>query len=291
MMDGDTPSPRMMAEANARTAFGRTVMIDLESFEHLPILAYDKNGTHHELTSTIGQSLIPARNMSRYHFTALNLTSGQQTFNNLGGMGPYNGDVFFLSAELFGAGCAEGGNPAVTGGPFPADRDCMKHPNYINFDAVGTTRDDRRISMRIDNVSVYEPANPSVNFFNGDPFQINLRPVFDLNAGQYADNASGYQPFAPFTILTQQGGSGAAFEGAALEAAKTILRGVLVLMEYNWRAENANAVNLYFQFYDTDTGEPVELEEVSNYQHGHSPELARTLRACPCGHCAPTTKP
>ena len=200
-MDGDSPSMRTMAEANERTAFGRTVMIDSESFEHLPILAYDRDGTHHELTSTIGQSLIPARNMSRYHFTALNLTSGQQTFNNLGGMGPYNGDIFFLSAELFGAGCADGSWET-------ADRDCMKHPNFINFDAVGTTRDDRRISMRIDNVSLYEPANPSVNFFNGDPFQINLRPVFDLNAGQYADNASGYQPFAPFTTLTQSSGGG-----------------------------------------------------------------------------------
>ena len=255
MMDGDSPSMRMMAAANERTAFGRTVMIDLESFEHLPVLAYDKNGTHHELTSPIGQSLIPARNMSLYHFTALNLTRDQQTFNNLGGMGPYNGDLVFLTSDAFGAGCADSSND-------PADRLCDKHPNFINFDEVGTSVDGRRISMRIDNVTVYEPANPAVNFFNGDPYQINLRPIYDREAGIYPENDTDHQAFTPQSVLASLGASG--FSAAAQESISGILRDALILMQFNWRAENSNSVNLFFQFYDTATGEPVELEEVSN---------------------------
>ena len=51
---------------------------------------------------------------------------------------------------------------------------------------------------------------------------------------------------------------------AAIASIAAILRDALILMQFNWRAENSNWVNLFFQFYDTDTGVPVELEEVSN---------------------------
>jgi hypothetical protein len=110
-------------------------------------------------------------------------------------MGPYNGDLVFLTSDVFGSGCADGSND-------PADRLCEKHPNFINFDAVGTSVDGRQISMRIDNVTVYEPANPAVNFFNGDPYQINLRPIYDREAGIYPENDTDHQTFTPESVLS-----------------------------------------------------------------------------------------
>ena len=209
------------------------------------IQAWDNRG--------IRRDLHPAGDSIRT-FTPLNLTAATQSANNLGGLGPYNGMIYYLAPVLYGDDCASAGRSGVAS---PVDRNCRKDPNFVNFVNVGM-QNGRRISMRIDNSSVYEPANPTVNYFNGDPFQLNLRPLYDPSAGQHPTGHVS-QPFE----LASAAELGTLLGSAVLgNIAHGLITNLVNVLGMNLRSENSNAVNLFFQFYDEDTGSPIELEEV-----------------------------
>ena len=248
--DGDSPTQEQMAAArNAVEVAPRNLVWSPSAIGTSEFFAYDIDGNMYEQNSTGGRALWPGQDTS-LTFTALNITGHSMNHNNLGGMGPFNGELTFLSRELWGDACADSSTN-------PADRDCRKDPNFINFEQVGTSPDGQHpVSMRIDNSTIYEPANPAINYFHGDPFQINLRPIYNPLAGQYADSDAGAQPFAPGSIFTESN------FGSLASTAQSVMASVLQSMHLNYRAENGNSVNLYFQFYESDTGAPVELEEV-----------------------------
>ncbi|MDC0525462.1 hypothetical protein OAO87_00590 [bacterium] len=153
--------------------------------------------------------------------------------NNLGGMGPNNGTYCYdLAFNVLGwytdkTPCAGTG----TG-------NYGHHPNFIRLNDVANLEGGQRIGMRIDNTSEYTVAKPAMNDFNGFLFQINLEPIYNVAAGQ----PGSFQPFESDLSL-------------ATDFIETVL-GISL------RAENSNAVSLFFSFFDQNTGEPVELKEV-----------------------------
>jgi hypothetical protein len=117
------------------------------------------------------------------------------------------------------------------------------HPNFIRLNDIAEFNG-RRIALRIDNTTEFVPAAPAMNDFNGLNFQINLAPIYDIGA----TDPSAFQPFmADSTDPIGQAMNH--FIGSALDI--------------DLRAQNANNVALFFSFFDQNTGEPVELEEVS----------------------------
>ena len=116
--------------------------------------------------------------------------------------------------------------------------------NFILLDQVTTNRDGSSVSMRIDNTSVYRPWNPGQNSYHQAMFQINLQPIFDVTSTlQPFDFTADLQPLIAAIVREQ------------LQAI-----GILDLVDLN--ASNTNSVGLFYSFFHTTTGLPVELEEV-----------------------------
>ena len=222
--------------------------VELSEFLDPTILAYSINGSVINVTNTTANDYMPNSPTSTLEYTGLRLDTVTQVANNLGGYGPYNGGLNFLDPS-WGAECADSTKA-------PADRNCRKDPNFIAFENVGM-HNGRNVSMRIDNATVYEAANPAVNFFNGAPFQLNMRPIFELTAGMHA-NTHPEQPFTPEIALTNAGLDPASVPGTI---ALSTMRALLQLLDITYRAENSNLVSLYFQFYYTDDGSPATLDE------------------------------
>jgi len=246
----DSPTQDQMAEANARQAVGgRQSAVNSANYFGEEVLVYNRAG---ELISSSDSRY--ASYITTTAITSINITTESNTANNLGGIGPLNGNHTFLSRTLWGDECQCGRPDCSVAGttPVPADRNCPKHPNFINFERIGVYNG-QDISLRIDNSTVYEPANPSVNFFNGAPFQLNMRPLYDYNSGPLPDTDPEGQPFAPNHAMSSL--------GALAPLATAVFKSVLQTLDINYRAENSNNVNLFFQFYYTDSGIPVELDE------------------------------
>ena len=108
-----------------------------------------------------------------------------------------------------------------------------KHPPGIIIQGVSSYLG-KTVSMRIDNTTEYRPASPAANDFVGFLYQIGIRPVFDEFGNE--------QPYdSPFARVIAN----------------------LINLDIDFRAENSNVLSLFYGFHDDNTGEPIELEEVS----------------------------
>ena len=181
--------------------------------------------------------------------------------NNLGGQGPNNGMYCYklgaITLDFSAKACSSDSY-------FPDNSNYQAHPNFIRLNGVTTlTNGDasiRRVGLRIDNTTEYRAAKPAMNDFNGFNFQVNMQPIFDPYAGIPADANIGfpgaYQPFKAHTGLMSQG----PFVLDVDDAADKMFS---VLLNVSLAAENMNKVDLFYSFFDQDTGDPVELDEVN----------------------------
>jgi hypothetical protein len=199
--------------------------------------------------------------------------TSSQVYNNLGGVGNFIGDH----------------NPDSTNSLDPLDLQ-RNHLNFVYLKNVGKALDRacwstngvadtcfKPVSMRMDNVSVYKPWNPTQNGFvgGGNMFQVNLIPIFDVTGqDQPFDIQNTSYSLSPFGfkcdgLLWPTSGLcpnyGVEDENTSPAAGKYIKALFTKLGIYNFldlKAENSNSVSIMYRFFDESTGKALELEEV-----------------------------
>ena len=112
----------------------------------------------------------------------------------------------------------------------------QNQPNFMQLSNIATVGA-QTVALRIDNTSLYKPYRPQVNRLNNFLIQVNVHPIQDFaNAHDIYDITSLFPP-----------------------AVRPLIPAAVTSVER--RTGYTNHLDLFYSFFDQNTGAPIELEE------------------------------